>query len=167
MASQNAEGQTSRPPTIDDLVAVCRRLNEEGSKYILIGGFAMNYYGLPRATEDIDFLVDPSDSNIIKIKHALSFLPDNAVREVAPDDIQKYDVVRIADEITVDLLKKACDITYENASMEYFEFKGVRIPIADIQTMMKTKMGIRPKDMEDLAFLKSILENGVTGIRCV
>lgn len=158
MASQNAKGQTSRPPTIDDLVAVCRRLNEEGTKYILIGGFAMNYYGLPRATEDVDFLVDPSDTNIAKIKKALSFLPDNAVREVAFDDVQKYDVVRIADEITIVLLKKACDITYENAGIEYFEFNGVEIPIADIQTMMKTKMGVRPKDIEDLSFLKSILE---------
>ena len=159
MAAQNAEGQTSRPPTIDDLVAVCRRLNEEGTKYILIGGFAMNYFGLPRATEDIDFLVDPSDENIAKIKHALSFLPDNAVREVATDDVQKYEVVRVADEITIDLLKKACEVTYENAGIERFEFKGVNIPIADINTMIKTKLGIRPKDKEDIAFLKSILEN--------
>ncbi|MBM4146071.1 MAG: nucleotidyl transferase AbiEii/AbiGii toxin family protein [Nitrospira sp.] len=158
MAAQNAEGKTSRPPTIDDLVTVCRRLNEEGSKYLLIGGFAMNYYGLPRATEDIDFLIDPSDSNIVKIKQALSFLPDNAAREVVPDDVQKYEVVRIADEITIDLLKKACEMTFEKAVAEYFEFKGVRIPIADIQTMIKTKLGIRPKDREDLAFLKSILE---------
>lgn len=158
MAAQNAEGKTSRPPTIDDLVTVCRRLNEEGSKYLLIGGFAMNYYGLPRATEDIDFLIDPSDSNIVKIKQALSFLPDNAAQEVAPDDVQKYEVVRIADEITIDLLKKACEMTFEKAVAEYFEFKGVRIPIADIQTMIKTKLGIRPKDREDLAFLKSILE---------
>jgi hypothetical protein len=158
VAAQNAEGKTSRPPTIDDLVTVCRRLNEEGSKYLLIGGFAMNYYGLPRATEDIDFLIDPSDSNIVKIKQALSFLPDNAAREVFPDDVQKYEVVRIADEITIDLLKKACEMTFEKAVAEYFEFKGVRIPIADIQTMIKTKLGIRPKDREDLAFLKSILE---------
>jgi len=158
VAAQNAEGKTSRPPTIDDLVTVCRRLNEEGSKYLLIGGFAMNYYGLPRATEDIDFLIDPSDSNIVKIKQALSFLPDNAAREVVPDDVQKYEVVRIADEITIDLLKKACEMTFEKAVAEYFEFKGVRIPIADIQTMIKTKLGIRPKDREDLAFLKSILE---------
>ncbi len=67
MAAQNAEGQKARPPTIDDLVATCKRLNEEGVKYILVGGFAMNYYGFPRATEDIDLLVDPSDENILKI----------------------------------------------------------------------------------------------------
>lgn len=158
MASQNAEGQKSRPPTIDDLVSVCRRLNEAGAKYILIGGFAINYYGLPRATEDIDLLVDPSADNISKIKEALSFLPDNAIKEIAPDDVEKYAVVRVADEIVIDLLKKACEMTYKEAGVEYFKFKGVNIPIADISTMIKTKQGIRPRDKEDLSFLMSVLE---------
>jgi len=155
VAAQDAEGEKSRPPTIDDLLAVCRRLNEEGARYVLIGGFAINYYGFPRATEDIDFLVDPSEDNILKIKKALSFLPDNAVKEVFPDDVAKYEVVRVADEITIYLLKKACDITYKTAGIEYFEFKGVRIPIADISTMIKTKQGVRPRDKEDLSFLVS------------
>lgn len=159
MAAQDAEGQKSRPPTIDDLVAACKRLNEEDVKYVLVGGFAMNYYGFPRATEDIDLLVDPSDDNILKVKNALSFLPDNAVKEVAPDDVKKYEVVRVVDEITIDLLKKACDITYEKAGIEYFEFKGVRIPIADLATMIKTKKGIRPRDKEDLAFLMNVVED--------
>lgn len=158
MAAQDVTGEQTRPPTIDDLVVVCKRLNEEGVKYILIGGFAVNYYGFPRATEDIDLLVEPSEENISRIKNALSFLPDNAVREVNPDDVEKYEVVRVADEITIDLLKKACDVTYDNAGIEYFEFKGVSIPIADISTMIGTKQGIRPKDKGDMAFLLTVLE---------
>lgn len=160
MASQNAEGKEPRPPTIDDLISVCKKLNEAGARYILIGGFAVNYYGFPRATEDIDLLVDPSEDNISKIKNALSFLPDNAVKEVALDDVEKYTVVRVADEVVIDLLKSACDITYEKAGVEYFEFKGIRIPIADISTMIQTKQGIRPRDKEDLLFLMSIVEEG-------
>ncbi|MBI5188086.1 MAG: hypothetical protein HZA07_03305 [Nitrospirae bacterium] len=116
----------------------------------------MNYYGLPRATEDIDLLVDPSTDNILRIKNALSFLPDNAIKEVAPDDVEKYEVVRVVDEIAIDLLKKACEITYEKAGIEYFEFKGIRIPVADISTMIKTKQGARPRDKEDLSFLTSL-----------
>lgn len=164
MASQNAEGKDPRPPTIDDLVSVCKKLNEAGARYILIGGFAVNYYGFPRATEDIDLLVDPSEDNISKIKSALSFLPDNAVKEVALDDVEKYTVVRVADEVVIDLLKSACNITYEKAGVEYFEFKGIRIPIADISTMIQTKQGIRPRDKEDLSFLMSIVEEGMNDV---
>jgi predicted nucleotidyltransferase len=159
VASQNAEGAKSRPPTIDDLLTVCKRLNEKDVKYVLIGGFAVNYYGLPRATEDIDLLVDPSNENILKIKDALSFLPDNAIKEVAPDDVEKYEVVRVADEIVIDLLKKACDVTFDKASIEYFEFKGVRIPVADISTMIKTKQGVRMRDKDDLHFLLMVWED--------
>lgn len=158
MATQDAEGPKSRPPTIDDLLAICKELNEKDVKYVLIGGFAMNYYGFPRATEDIDLIVDPSNENILKLKKALSFLPDNAVREVAADDVEKYEVVRVADEIVIDLLKKACGVTFDKVGIEYFEFKGVRIPIADIFTMVKTKQGVRPRDKEDLSFLTNILD---------
>lgn len=66
--------------------------------------------------------------------------------------------MRVADEIVIDLLKKACDITFDKAGIEYFEFRGVRIPIADISTMIKTKQGVRPRDKEDLSFLMDILE---------
>lgn len=32
MAIQNDAGEMSRPPTIEDLVNICKRLNEEGVK---------------------------------------------------------------------------------------------------------------------------------------
>ncbi len=159
MAPQDAERRESRPPTIDDLVNVCKELNKEKVKYLLIGGFAINYYGLARDTEDIELLVEPSEENILKIKKALSFLPYNAVREISPDDIEKYEVVRVADEIIIDLLKKACDITYDKANIEYLELKGAFVPIADIATMIETKQGIRPRDKDDLAFLLTLLED--------
>ncbi len=82
MAPHDTERKETRPPTIDDLIKVCKELNKEKAKYVLIGGFAINYYGLPRGTEDIDLLVEPSERNILKLKKALSFLPDDAVKEV-------------------------------------------------------------------------------------
>jgi hypothetical protein len=30
-------------------------LNEHGVKYLIIGGYAVNFYGYPRYTKDIDF----------------------------------------------------------------------------------------------------------------
>ncbi|MBI5379155.1 MAG: nucleotidyltransferase [Nitrospirae bacterium] len=158
MAPQDAQRPQTRPPTLEDLVAVCKHLNEHGVRYLLIGGFAVNYYGFPRVTEDIDLLVDPSDENVSKIKEALAFLPDNAVREVAPDDVGRYEVVRVADEIVIDLMKRACDVTYDRAGIEHFLFHDVRIPIADLPTLIKTKQGVRPQDQSDLAFLRSLAE---------
>ncbi len=41
MDDQNDRPEYSREPTIEDLVELCRRLNEAGVKYVLVGGFAV------------------------------------------------------------------------------------------------------------------------------
>jgi len=105
----------SRAPELEDLVAICRSLNKEGVRYLLIGGFAVILHGLVRTTKDIDLLIDPSEENIRRLKKALGTLPDNAVALLADDDVGKYRVVRVADEIVVDLMAEACGISYEEA----------------------------------------------------
>jgi len=46
----------SRPPTLADLVALCRALNEENARYVIIGGMAIIHAGFVCATEDIDLM---------------------------------------------------------------------------------------------------------------
>src|SRR5713101_8158881 len=70
----------SRAPQLEDLISLCRALNREGARYVLISGFAVILHGLVRTTKDIDLLVDPSQDNIRKVKRALASLPDNAGR---------------------------------------------------------------------------------------
>jgi len=121
---------------------------------VLVGGLAMNFHGLARMTHDIDLLIDTSPENVSKVIDALSVLPDKAVRGVGLDDIQKYTVVRIADEVVIDLIGKIGDVTTKNAKIQEFQAEGVKVPVADIETMIKTKQGYRGKDKEDLAYLR-------------
>ena len=58
----------SRPPTVDDLVRLCRSLNNAGAKYLVIGGMAVIQAGFVRATADIDLLVDSAPENQEKIR---------------------------------------------------------------------------------------------------
>ena len=39
MDAEDARPLESRPPTKDDLLLICRSLNEHGAKYVVIGGF--------------------------------------------------------------------------------------------------------------------------------
>lgn len=157
MADENAKGPSSRQPTLDDLVLVCRKLNESGARYVVIGGFAVNYYGYPRGTADIDLLVESSADNLMKVKEALSFLPDNAVRLVSISDMQEYGVLRIADEVVVDILKEINGVKYEHAEIEKSEHNGVVIPVAAVKTLIKTKeLSARPRDKDDIVFLKIV-----------
>ncbi|RJQ28422.1 MAG: hypothetical protein C4589_06535 [Peptococcaceae bacterium] len=156
MVAENDVGEEtySRPPAGEDIKKICRSLNENGVEYVLVGGLAMNFHGLARMTHDIDLLIDTSPENVSKVIDALSVLPDKAVRGVGLDDIQKYTVVRIADEVVIDLIGKIGDVTTKNAKIQEFQAEGVKVPVADIETMIKTKQGYRGKDKEDLAYLR-------------
>lgn len=144
-----------RAPQVEDVIKICRALNEQGAKYILIGGFAVIFHGYVRGTKDIDFLVDASDDNVKKIKQALSVLPDNAAAEISNNEVREYTVVRIGDEVVVDLMAKACGNTYEQSKdmIEIYEIEGVEIPVASKELLIKLKDTVRPSDKVDVNYL--------------
>jgi hypothetical protein len=157
------DGAVSRAPELEDLVDLCGSLNREGARYILIGGFAVILHGFVRTTKDIDLLIDPSDVNIAAVRRALASLPDNAAAEIQDADVRQYTVVRVADEIVVDLMAAACGVTYNDAitqDVEYREINGVRIPLAGKRLLIRMKDTVRPSDHMDVGFLKLRLEAG-------
>lgn len=65
-------------------------------------------------------------------------------------------MVRVGDEIVVDLMKSACGIDYTGAAQEIqtHEVDGVRIPFASASLLWRTKRPTqREKDLMDLRFL--------------
>ncbi len=151
----------ARPPLLEDLVSLCRSLNHEGARYVVIGGMAVIQAGFGRATNDIDLLIDIDADNQGRVRRALMTLPDRAVRDMAAGDLERYAVVRVADEIVVDLMRSACGITYAEASrmVDEVELGGVTIPFANVQLLWRTKDTVRDKDKVDRAFLAQLLEN--------
>lgn len=149
----------ARAPEPEDVVRICRALNEAGARYLLIGGFAVVAHGAGRFTKDIDLLVDDDPANVARIRHALSVLPDNAAAEVADEDVQRHVVVRVCDEVIVDLMGRACGVAYAEAVVdaEILERDGVAIRIASPRTLIRLKDTPRPQDALDRAFLAGVL----------
>jgi hypothetical protein len=118
----------------------------------------MQLYGLERATKDIDLLVDPDPANVARVVSALSVLADGVAREVAPGDVAAYTVVRIADEVVVDLLGSACGLTLAELGGEIrgYEVQGVAIPFLSPTALIRTKQTVRPQDAADRAFLARV-----------
>ena len=90
-------------------------------------------------------------------RSSLSTLPDNAVRELQPGELQKYNVIRVGDEILVDLMRSAGGIDYAEAAKDVVvrEVDGVPIPFASPRLLWRMKVVThREKDAGDLAFLR-------------
>lgn len=147
----------SRAPTEEDLVAMCRLLNASGARYMIIGGFAIMYAGYGRTTGDVDLLFDTDLENEAKVYRCLESLPDKAVLQLQPGEVGKYTVVRVADEIVVDLMKSASGIEFAEAVKDVVirDVQGVPIPFASPRLLWRMKKNThREKDAADLIFLR-------------
>lgn len=153
------DGPYAREPQIEDLVRICRALNAAQARYLLIGGFAVIAHGGARTTKDIDLLIDASAENVNRVRQALRILEDRAVDEVADTDVARYTVVRVADEIVVDLMALACGIDYDSAAKDATSvtIDGVTIPLASAATLIRTKDTVRPSDAADRRYLEEVV----------
>ncbi len=121
----------------------------------------MNIHGFYRATEDIDLLVETTPENEKIVIGVLSELPEGAAKELRPGEVSEYVVVRICDEITVDLMAKACGVNYEDAKdlITWIQVDDVLIPYASPKLLWRTKQTYREKDEIDRIFLRKLLQD--------
>jgi hypothetical protein len=157
------EALESREPSVEDLVALCGELNARQARYVVVGGFAIRGAGFLRSTMAIDLLMDASEENKARVFSAMRSLPDHAVDQLETGDVSRFRVVRVADEIVVDLMESASGITYADA-VGYGEIvtrtiNGVEIPFASAALLWRIKRSThREKDQLDLLFLRRLIE---------
>jgi len=94
-----------------------------------------------------------------RLRTALSILEDRAVLEVRPTDVAEYNVVRVADEVVIDLMASAAGVTLAELApdVEYGEIEGVSIPYPSPAALLRTKQTMREKDAADCRFLEALL----------
>lgn len=106
---------------------------------------------------DVDLLVAADRDNEQRVYDALATLPDKAVLELLPGEIGQYTVIRVADEILVDLMASAGGIDYAQASPHVVvrDVDGVAIPFAAPRLLWRMKaVTRREQDAGDLVFLR-------------
>ncbi len=145
---------------IDPLLRVCSLLNRHSAKYLVIGGHACILHGLVRTTEDVDILVEDSEENLKRVIAALSEMEDGAAKELTPRDLLENVIVKIADEVEVDVSRSAWRISFNDAigSALKVEIDGVDVPYVDLKTLIATKETPRERDRADIVGLKRLLE---------
>jgi hypothetical protein len=117
----------------------------------------MRAAGYLRRTMDIDLIVATDLENEARVYRALEILPDRAVKQLQPGEVSQYVVVRVADEVVVDLMKSASGIDYAQAVNDavIHDVEGVAIPFASPSLLWRMKVHThRPKDAGDLVFLQ-------------
>ena len=140
---------------VSPLLRVCQLLNDAGAKYLICGAQACILHGLVRTTEDVDILIEATEENCQRTIEALGKLEDGAALELRPRDILENVVVKIADEVEVDVSTHAWKVTYVQAfdSAKEVIFEGIRVPFLNIDWLIASKDTYREKDAWDRARL--------------
>jgi len=138
-------------------------LEKEGVEYILIGGFAVILYGLPRVTQDIDIFLKPSFDNIEKLKKVLSSLfDDDSIDEISVDMLESYPVVRYGspDGFNIDIIIRIGDMfNYNDIGFTKKNIEGHSVKIATVESLYRMKKDtVRPVDKSDAVFLGRLLK---------
>ncbi len=156
--------QYTRPATWEDLKSIVRYLHEAGVQYALVGGYALAAHGFSRFTEDIDILVEPSPENSRRWIVALANLPDAATQELLrePDVFasDKRYAIRVNDEFTIDLMPAIAGYSWQEMLpfMVERDLDGVPLRLLNLEGLLKTKQGARPKDQMDAQVLRAAID---------
>jgi hypothetical protein len=152
MAKSPAEPASVVNPTSPSaLLRVCGLLNAAGAHYLVCGAQACILHGLVRTTEDVDILVEPSEENCERVIQALAQMEDGAARELTARDILENVVVKIADEVEVDVSTKAWKVSYADALPQARDVvvEGIRIPFLGLDDLIASKETYREQDAYD------------------
>lgn len=132
----------------------------ENVNFVLIGGYAVAFYGRPRATKDIDLLLDGSPENLHRASVALT-------RFGAPDKVVAATLTMAADDVVfmghpplrVDMLLSisgvATSAILEEATAAQIDGIGLRI-ISLPHLIANKRAAGRPQDLLDASFLERV-----------
>lgn len=74
---------------VDLITRIAAALRREDVRYKVVGAIALNAHGIARGTQALDLFVEPSDTNIARLRDALEsvFAGDPSLDEISASDL--------------------------------------------------------------------------------
>jgi predicted nucleotidyltransferase len=148
----------AKPRLPADLREFLKLLNSARVEYLLVGGYAVGYYGYPRATGDMDIWVAISDKNAHKLVRVLRDFGFNLPNVQPKVFLEKDRIVRFGEPpLRIEILTTISGVSFEDcfARRARVKFDGLRVNLIGLEDLKKNKAASgRPKDLDDLQALE-------------
>ena len=158
-------------------------LNAARVQYLVVGGIAAIYHGVPRTTFDVDLAVRLEVDNLTRLDHALrqrgfeTRIPAS-VTDLADPRTRRAWTTRKAMKVfsyierqapfrVVDIMVRPLP-QFQHLYRRRVEarYAGVTIPLVPVKTLIQMKVQAgRPEDQRDVAFLRRVIELARRNIR--
>lgn len=147
-------------PLSKDLREFLELLNSDGVDYLIVGAFAVAYYGHPRYTGDLDILVRPGVDNAERVLRTLDAFGFGGLGIEGKDLESAGTVIQLGIAPNrIDLLTAISGIDFAEAwkTRELSEMDGVPVPFIGLDALIRNKEAAgRAKDRGDAEELRRI-----------
>ncbi len=159
-----------------DFQSIFRELNKQKIDYLVVGGLAVNFHGVPRMTYDIDLMILLQSENISKLVAKLTnwgyrpkipINPKDLADEAKRNSWIQEKGMKALNFYSETLPIGEIDIVFDSpipynelkSRAVMIELEGEKIPTVSIHDLieLKQKSG-RKQDIADVEYLKMILE---------
>lgn len=135
-------------------------LDRSEVRYVLIGGLAAVLHGVPRATLDVDLLIEASRINATRLLSALRDTGLGTAHLIDEDELLANEITLFEDLIRVDVFLRIPGVSFDEAwaAHQAKKIDSTTVHVASIETLIASKRAKgRPKDLDDVAALESLL----------
>jgi hypothetical protein len=126
-------------------------------RYIVIGGIAAVLHGVPRATFDLDILIDPSPDNAKRLLDALADAKFGTAALITPEELLSREITIFKDRVRIDVQTFTPGLKFEQAweRRETMEYQKQKFFVASREDLISSKRAAgRPVDLEDVRLLE-------------
>jgi len=147
---------------LDRLKEVFASFQGHEVRYVTIGGIAAVLHGVPRATFDLDLLIDATPENARRLLDALLDAGMGTASLVTPEEILEKEITIFRDRVRVDVQTRTPGLRFADAwqRRETMDFRGQSFYVVSRADLIAAKRAAgRPIDLEDAR----LLEEGQSG----
>ena len=136
---------------------VFRSFQEHEVRYVVIGGIAAILHGVPRATFDLDILIDPTLDNTRRLLEALAQAGLGTASLTTPEAVLANELTIFKDRVRVDVLTTAPGLAFQRAWTERqtMAYQGQAFFVLSKENLIASKRATgRAVDLEDVRLLE-------------
>jgi uncharacterized nucleotidyltransferase DUF6036 len=147
------------PMMPEDLKELLRAFNEQGVKYLIVGGYAFGVHAEPRATKDLDIFISSDEENSNKVFRAL-IQYGAPLADLTPSDFMDGTTFQIGQPpARIDILQQIDGVTFDEAwknRIEGFVDAGIKADVISRVDLISNKLASgREQDRLDVKKLRA------------
>lgn len=128
------------------------------AEYLIVGGYAVGFYGHPRYTGDMDIWINQTSENAKKVIRAIDLFGFSSLGITEADLLKPQNIIQMGNPpLRIDILTEIDGVSFDEC---YPRRKHLKIAdlefdfIAFTDLVANKKASGRPKDLDDIANMK-------------